>query len=175
MSPIIRRSTKKNIPAIHDFIASMFNLSYSHLNEGLGARLFSRELFYNDRNTLYFKKMFTNNASNDCMIALDNNERIVGLVAAERLGPREVEFHSFYVDPSHRGSGLGKRLWEALDNTYNSNTTKTLDVFVDNHKARAIYESWGYVHIEGCVFPFRWAEWPENVIIPMMRYVKRAI
>jgi RimJ/RimL family protein N-acetyltransferase len=78
-------------------------------------------------------------------LVLDN--RPIGLIAAQRQGSEAVYLYSLWLDPSVRGLGLGRTLVaEAVRWARTQRVRRvTLRVNVDNARARAVYESLGFV------------------------------
>lgn len=89
--------------------------------------------------------------------------RIVGFA---KLGPNAlpfpdaesasaVELHQLYVLGAYHGDGVGPALmdWTIAEARARGADTLTLSVYVDNHRARAFYERYGFVDVGRCDFP----------------------
>jgi len=59
-----------------------------------------------------------------------------------------LNMHDFFIQPAHRGQGLGKQLLEAVEEKARRMgcCRLTLEVLENNHPARALYASQGFHH-----------------------------
>jgi ribosomal-protein-alanine N-acetyltransferase len=71
-----------------------------------------------------------------------------GISVLGRVGGYECEIHTIAVDPSQRGSGIGRALLRALLDVADDKHAETfLEVRTDNDPAIALYESVGFVRL----------------------------
>jgi GNAT superfamily N-acetyltransferase len=83
------------------------------------------------------------------LLALDDDERAVGIVGVRRFDDRDGELKRMYVDPSARGTGVGHTLGEgsvavARSLGYERLLLDTVDTMT---AAIATYEALGFVEI----------------------------
>ncbi|MEH3156409.1 MAG: ribosomal protein S18-alanine N-acetyltransferase [Gordonia paraffinivorans] len=71
-----------------------------------------------------------------------------GISVLGRIGGYECEIHTIAVDPSHRGSGVGRALLRSLLDVADDKQAETfLEVRTDNDPAIALYESVGFIRL----------------------------
>ncbi len=86
-----------------------------------------------------------------CFLAVEPNAT-VGLVTVKQLDePADVELNALWVDPEHRGAGIGAALIAAVADWARSEGTQRLLLWVTtgNSAATRLYESLGFVRTGG--------------------------
>ncbi len=80
------------------------------------------------------------------VVAIDEDERVVGFAAIEPLATdaATAEIRYLGVRPGNWGAGVGRRLAGALPRLATGFTHGELEVYVDNPRAVALYESLGW-------------------------------
>ena len=85
-------------------------------------------------------------ASRVIVVAIEG-ERWVGMVACRRLGPDSTWLTALWVDPAHRGAGLGSRLIEAASDWAREQGAATIELSVttNNDAAAGLYAHTGFI------------------------------
>lgn len=83
-----------------------------------------------------------------CVVLCD--QRVVGCGALRSLSPGVVEMKRVYVQPSHRGLGLGQRLLQALEDRARERGDQriVLDTLQRLKSANQLYEKNGYTECD---------------------------
>jgi molybdopterin-guanine dinucleotide biosynthesis protein A len=78
-------------------------------------------------------------------------ERVGGSVALRRVGAAEVELKRMYLRPDLRGRGVGRKLLQMAIAWAREHRIErvTLDTTEDMQAARHLYETSGFVHVDG--------------------------
>ena len=77
----------------------------------------------------------------------DQDDEVVGSIAAERLNAHTVELHRLYLDAELRGRGLGRMLFETGVDWARQQGATTVELWSDTRfeDAHRLYERLGYV------------------------------
>jgi len=148
----------EHIPALSALAADTFRTTFGHLYppEDLATFL---ETSYNPDTLL------TETRNPDCFwrVAWEDGKALgylqcapVGLPHAEADPAREGELKRLYVAPAAQGKGLGKALMTAavdhLDARYGG-APQWIGVWSENHRAQALYGSYGFIRVGAYEFP----------------------
>ncbi len=81
-----------------------------------------------------------------CLLLAFLDDRAVGCVALRKFDTRDCEMKRLYIEPGHRGHGIGKKLVERIINEarllqYNE---MRLDTLASMTAARKLYQSFGF-------------------------------
>ena len=78
-------------------------------------------------------------------------DRVVGSVALRRIGAAEIELKRMYLRPEIRGRGVGRKLLQMAIAWGREHRIAriTLDTTEDMQAARHLYETNGFVHVDG--------------------------
>lgn len=152
-----------------EFARKNYLAAYCRPELGVTEDLFSEEVFSSDRIVKYFQDVCENTNDNKTWLALDNNQRLVGVIGAHKYEDF-CELKAFYVDPEWQGQGIGRALYDrALQ--YAGGMAMQLDVVNFMDKTISMYERWGFtIDTSREAFEYPWEEWP-----PGPAYVLRAI
>lgn len=132
---MIRKAEKKDLPEL----AKMAREYFKELGLTLDPRGLDRDVADPDKGY----------EGGGVLLALDG-EAIVGMVGLRLLRPGTGEIKRMYLRPGHRGSGLGRRMLEAVIGLAREKglTRLVLDTRLDLEAANALYESFGFRDIE---------------------------
>ena len=99
------------------------------------------------------------------LLAIDG-DRAVGCVAIRKLGEGICEMKRLYVQPGHRGKGLGRRLAEAIipEARGNGYEKMRLDSLTSLKEAAGLYRSLGFIEIS----PYRYNPLPDAVFMELL-------
>ena len=99
------------------------------------------------------------------LLAIDG-DRAAGCVAIMNLGDGICEMKRLYVQPGHRGQGLGRRLAEAViaEARAIGYRKMRLDSLTSLTEAAALYRSLGFVEIS----PYRYNPLPDAVFMELL-------
>ena len=93
------------------------------------------------------------------------DDQAVGCVAMRKLGDGICEMKRLYVQPGHRGKGLGRKLAEAIIQEARGTGYQTirLDSLTSLKEAAGLYRSLGFIEIS----PYRYNPLPDAVFMEL--------
>ena len=99
------------------------------------------------------------------LLLVIDGDRAVGCVAIRKLGDGICEMKRLYVQPGHRGQGLGRRLAEAViaEARAIGYRKMRLDSLTSLKEAAGLYQSLGFLEIP----PYRYNPLPEAVFMEL--------
>jgi ribosomal protein S18 acetylase RimI-like enzyme len=87
------------------------------------------------------------------VVARPDDPTVVGVMATRKQhahGEEAVDLDFIFVEPREQGKGLGRLLMDNLTE-YAGGLRQELDVVSHNHRARSLYEKYGFVAVPGAV------------------------
>ncbi len=137
----------------HQFCQPIYVHAYTAPELDIPAEAFSAEAFKNNGADGYFADMFTNDKT---WLALDDNNEIIGGIAASDTDP--VHMSGFYVAVDKQGRGVGSQLFKKvlefaaerdIELDVMKHATKSIDMykhlgFKVKEGAQPVYYHWAY-------------------------------
>ena len=108
-----------------------------------------KQLFpYSPWSASQYKEEFSS-ATRHFVVALDEEQRIIGYAGVFAPGAVEADILTVGVVPEHRGKGIAKALMALITDwaTAQGSTAMMLEVKTDNLEAIGLYESLGYLKL----------------------------
>lgn len=145
---IVRPATPADAPVIAAIYLETFLDTFGHLYTDA-----NRDAFLADKRPEDFAAQIVDPAY---MVSLaEADGAVVGFI---KLGPNTmpgevpeacIELHQLYLRPAAKGTGAGAALmdWGLAEARRQGFRAMQLSVFIDNHRARAFYDRYGFVEV----------------------------
>lgn len=156
----IRKSTTGDSKPYQKLCFDVYRETYVYPELGFDESLLSKEIFFNEATTKYFKDLMDPAPSKASFVA-ELDDDIVGGIAVYEYSDSCV-ISGYYVQTGMQGKGIGKKLWEHAEKFIDGRTAK-LTVHAHSWRTVNSYFRKGFI-----IDPnnprdvAHWPEWPES-------------
>jgi GNAT superfamily N-acetyltransferase len=144
-----------------EFCRKAYLATYLRPEIGITEELFSKDVFSSPRITKYFKDLCRNSTNQRFWVATDDENEIFGMVVAFKH-TNYCEMKSFYVEPRHKGQGIGHALYQKVL-VFAASQPIQVDVIEYLTETIDMYRHWGFnVDESKGKLNYDIVEWPES-------------